>query len=201
MAQNTVQNSSLLYPEDITLYVAEWSTTFTTLAELSSAAWINLGALTEYSRESGITTIQPSAFNAEHKQVITKEAETVSFTLQELNSSVVNILRGGVSQQVSTDMSVVGGSSSDSLTILYNGGADSLNPYMLWEYATYSDGRSIQTYFPYVHYVSGGADSPKSQGTGEYRDMAFTAEARESTTLLYNNRVQYKIELASTAST
>lgn len=201
MAQNSVQNSSQLYPEDIILYVSSYSTAYTSLADLSSASWLNCGALSEYSRESGNESVQPGAFNAEHEQQITKESETINVTLQEFNSSIVNLLRGSVSQQVSTTLDLMGGTSAASLDVLYSGDADVITPCMLWEIATYSDNRTRQTYFPRVFYVSGGSFNPKNQGSGEYGDMGFVLEARESTALTYNSRKQYRIELQSTAST
>jgi len=201
MAQNTIQNSSLLFPEDVIVYVAAYSTEFTTLAELSSANFLNCGALTEYSRESANESVQPGSFNVEHDQVVTKEAETINITLQEFNSSIVNLLRGTMSQQVTTSLDLIGGTSAADLEVLYSGDADTVTACMLWEIATYSDGRTRQAYFPYVFYVSGGSYSAKSQGTGEYGDMGFQLEARESPVLTYNNRKQYRIELLSTAST
>jgi len=199
MAQNTVQNSSFLLPEDVILYVADYSSTYTTLIELSSATWHNLGALTEYSRESANATVQPGAFNVEHNQLLTKEAETINFTMQEFNSSLVAICRGGISAQVSTFLP--GSTSSEAAIVLYSGGNDTLTPFMLYEKAKYADGRSIQTYFPYVHYVSGGSRNPKAQNTGEYSDVPFTVEARESPYLTYNSKKQYRIEIYSTDST
>ena len=109
------------------------------------------------------------------------------------------ILRGGITQQVSTD--IPAGSTNNPATVLYSGGADTITPCMIWEYASYSDGRSKQTYFPKVYYVSGGAASPKSQGTGEYTDEAYTMQARESDELSYSNRRIYKIEIESTTTT
>lgn len=198
MAQNVIQNSSFLLPEDIILYVAALSTE-ASLLEISSATWHNLGALTEYSRESAIATVQPAAFNVEHQQILTKEAETINFTMQEFNSSLVNICRGGVSAQVSTFLP--GSTSSEACIVLYSGGNDTLTPFMLYEKAKYADGRSIQTYFPYCHFVSGGTRNPKAQNTGEYSDTPFTVEARESPTVVYNNKKQYRIEIYSTDST
>lgn len=61
MAQNTVQNSSVLYPEDMIVYVAEHSTDYTTLTELSSATWYNVGALTEFSLESANASVRKAA--------------------------------------------------------------------------------------------------------------------------------------------
>jgi len=153
MAQNTIQNSSVLYPEDVIVYVAEWSTDYTTAAELSSATWLNLGSLTEFTVESANESVQPGSFNVEHDQVLTKEAENITLVLQELNSSLVQILRGGISQQVSTY--VPGGSSSNSAELLYSGGADTITPCMIRSYASYSDGRSRHVYWPKVYYVSG----------------------------------------------
>jgi hypothetical protein len=65
-----------------------------------------------------------------------------------------------------------------------------------------SDGRSRWTFYPNVHYMSGGgAPAPKTQGSGEFQTQAFTLEARESTAVVYNNRKQFRIEVFSTAST
>ena len=202
MAQNSVQNSSVLYPEDMIAYVAVHSTAYTTLSELSSATWYNIGALTEFSIESANASVQPPSINVEHDQVVTKEADTINMTIQEINSSIVAILRGAVSQQVSTDLSIVGGTSAAGAEILYTGGAETLTPMLLWINSRYSDGRTKSIYYPYVHYVSGGGGSnPKAQGTGEYQDISFTLEARESTSLQYNSRNVFRIELESTAST
>jgi len=176
----------------------------TTLTELSSAAWINVGALSEFSVESANASVMPAALNVEHKQIITKEAETINLTLQEQNSSVVSILRGGLSQQVSTTVTIVGSTSSSAAAaeVLYSGDADALTPMMIKVMTTLSDHRSRWVFYPYVHYVSGGgAFNPKTQGSGELQTAAFTLEARESTAVTYNSRKQYKIEVYSTAST
>lgn len=202
MAQNTVQNSSLLFPEDCTVYVSTWSSAYTNLSELSSATYLNIGALAEFSVESANASVQPGALNVEHDQIITKEAETINITLQEFNSSIVNILRGEAAQEVSTTADILGGSSGDTAVAMYSGDADTLQPFIMKVHTTLSDGRTRWTFYPFVHYVSGGAaPNPKAQGTGEFQTQAFTLEARESTALTYNSRKQYRIEVFSTAST
>lgn len=200
MAQNTIQNSSWLYPEDVIVYISTARSTVTSLSLLQSSAvtWINVGALAEYNTESAVTSVTPPSFNVEHRAVISKEAETINMTLQELASSVVNILSGNRYQSVSTSATSVGLSTID---VLYGGGFNgTLEPFILWEYAKYSDGRSRSRFFPATNYVSGGSPQPKAQGTGEYMTIPFTLEARESTTLIYNSRYQYKIEVYSTNS-
>lgn len=206
MSQNTVQNSSLLIPEDCIVYVASYSSTITTLQELSSASWMNLGALAEFSVESANASVQPASLNVEHNQIITKEAETINVTLQEYNSSIVNILRGGSAQQVSTNVTIVGSTVSSSAAaiadVLYSGDADSLSPMMIKVMTSLADGRTRWVFYPKVNYVSGGAaPNPKAQGTGEFQTQAFTLEARESTAVTYNGRKQFRIEVFSTAST
>lgn len=204
MAQNTVQNSSLLFPEDCIVYVSTWSSAYTTLTELSSATWYNLGALAEFSVESANASMQPASLNVEHKQVITKEAETINVTLQEFNSSIVNILRGNAAQEVSTFVAVVGSTdpSSAAAVVMYSGDADTLSAMCMKVMTSLSDNRTRWTFYPYVHYVSGGAaPNPKAQGTGEFQTQAFTLEARESTALTYGGRKQFRIEVFSTAST
>jgi hypothetical protein len=204
LAQNTIQNSSYLFPEDCTVYVAAWSSALTTLQELSSATWINAGALAEFSIESANASVQPAALNVEHAQIVTKEAETINITLQEFNSSVVSILRGGVAQTVSTTVTIVGSTSTSAATadVMYSGGAGSLTPLMVKIHTKLSDGRNRWTFYPYVHYMSGGAaPNPKAQATGEYQTQAFTLEARKSTAVSYNSRKQFRIEVFSTAST
>lgn len=202
MAQNVVQNSSLLIFEDVIAYVAAYSTTYTTLAELSSATWLNCGALSELSFESANATVQPASLNVEHGQIITKEEETINITLQEYNSSIVNYLRGGVSQQVSTNLAAIGSSkTSVSLDVMYSGGADTITPCMLRFKTILSDGRTKQIFYPKVLYVSGGAASnPKGQGSGEYQDQAFSLRAAESTAMAYTSRNVYRIECFSTVS-
>jgi len=202
MAQNTVQNSSLLIFEDVVGYVAAYTTSFTTLSELSSAAWLNIGALAELSFESANATVQPASLNVEHGQIITKEEETINITLQEYNSSIVNYLRGGVSQQVSTNLAAIGSSkTSVSLDVMYSGGADTITPCMLRFRTVLADGRTKQVFYPRCLYVSGGASSnPKAQASGEYQTQAFTLRAAESTSITYNSRPQYRIELFSTVS-
>ena len=202
MAQNTVQNSSLLIFEDVIAYVTDYSTAATTLAELSSATWLNIGALTELSFESANATVQPASINVEHGQLITKEEENINITLQEFNSSIVNLLRGGISQQVSTTLAVFSTSMSGATAdVLYSGDADAITPCSLKFVTTLADGRTKWVFFPKCLYVSGGAASnPKGQGTGEYQDQAFVLRAAESTALTYNSRKQYRIEVFSTAS-
>ncbi len=205
MAQNVVQNSSLLIFEDVIGYVASYTTdTSLTLAELSSAAWLNVGALSELSFESANATVQPASLNVEHGQIITKEEETINLTLQEYNSSIVNLLRGGVSQQVTTSIGVFSTASSNvavAVDVMYSGGADTITPCMLKFKTTLSDGRTKQIFYPKVLYVSGGAASnPKGQGTGEYQDQAFSLRAAESTAILLNSRSVYRIECFSTVS-
>jgi hypothetical protein len=204
MAQNTVQNSSFLIPEDCIVYIAPFSSSITTLVELSSAAWINVGAIAEFSLESANTAAVPASLNVEHETIITKEAEAINITLQEYNSSVVNLLRGSASQLVSTTVTIVGSTSSSaaSASVLYSGGADTLSKFMMKVTTKLSDGRSRWIFYPNVNYMSGGgAPNPKAQGSGEFQTQAFTLEARESTAVKYNNRMQYRIEVFSTAST
>jgi hypothetical protein len=202
LAQNVVQNSSLLIFEDVIAYVAAYSTTYTNLAELSSASWLNCGALAELSFESANATVQPASLNVEHGQIITKEEETINITLQEYNSSIVNYLRGGVSQQVTTNLGALGSSKTTiSLDVMYSGDADTITPCMLKFKTTLSDGRTKQIFYPKVLYVSGGAASnPKAQGSGEYQTQAFSLRAAESTALVYTNRKSYRIECFSTVS-
>lgn len=198
MAQNTIQNSSWLYPEDVVVYMSTVSSSITTLTGLQSTGpvWYNLGALAEYNTESAVTSVTPASFNVEHRSVISKEAETINLTLQELNSSIVNVLSGNRYQMVSTSATSIGLAGMD---IVYGGGFNgTLQPFVLWEYAKYSDGRSRSRFFPSVNYVSGGSPQPKAQGTGEYMTIPFTLEARESTLVVYNSRYQYKIEVYST---
>lgn len=202
MAQNTIQNSSWLYPEDVIVYIAQAvsSTLVNSLSGLQSTnvTWLNVGALAEYNTESAVTSVTPPAFNVEHRSVISKEAETINITLQELNSSIVNIMSGQRYQLVSTSSTNIGLSSID---VVYGGGySGTLIPFYVWEYAKYSDGRSRSRFFPSVNYVSGGSPQPKAQGTGEYMTMPFVLEARESTAVIYNSRYQYKIEVYSTSS-
>ena len=202
MAQNTIQNSSWLYPEDVIVYIstAKASSVVNDLADLYSTnvTWINVGALSEYNTESAVTSVTPPSFNVEHRSVISKEAETINVTLQELNSSIVNVMSGGRYQLLSTSATTIGLAAMD---VVYAGGFNgTLEPFYLWEYAKYSDGRSRSRYFPSVNYVSGGSPQPKAQGTGEYMTMPFTLEARESTSVIYNSRFQYKIEVYSTNS-
>lgn len=204
MAQNTVQNSSLLIFEDVIGYVSAYTSSVTTLGEMSSATWLNMGALAELSFESANATVQPASLNVEHGQIITKEEENINITLQEYNSSIVNYLRGGVSQQVSTNMSVLSTSSSNAtvaLDVMYSGDAGVITPCMLRFKTTLSDGRTKQVFYPRVLYVSGGAASnPKAQASGEYQTQSFSLRAAESTALIYNSRKQYRIELFSTVS-
>lgn len=204
MSQNTVQNSSFLIPEDCVVYVAEFSSNITTLAELSSATWLNVGAIAEFGLESANASVVPPALNVEHDTVITKEADTINITLQEYNSSIVNILRGGASQLVSTTVTIVGSTSTSAAlaSVLYSGGADTLTKFMMKVTTKLADNRSRWTFYPNVNYMSGGgAPSPKTQGSGEFQTQAFTLEARESTAVIYNNRRQFRIEVFSTAST
>lgn len=203
MAQNTIQNSSVLYPEDMILYVSTMSTLATASSELSTGfTWQNAGSLSEFSLESANASAQPASLNVEHDQIITKEAETINVVLQEINQTIMNILRGETGQVQSTLLDIVGGTSSAALEILYTGGADRLEPYALWVYQKYADGRSKSVYYPFCHYVSGGAGAnPKAQGSGEFQDVPFTIEARESTSFVYNTRNIFRIEMESTAST
>jgi len=202
VAQNVVQNSSQLIFEDMIAYVVEYSTANTTLSELSSASWLNIGALAEVSFESANATIQPASINVEHGQLITKEEENINISLQEYNSSVVNLMRGQVSQQVSTIVDVVGSTSTAVAEVLYSGGADVITPCSLKFMTSLTDGRTKWIFYPKCLYVSGfAASNPKGQGTGEYQDQAGVLRAAESTALTYNSRNQYRIEVFSTAST
>ncbi len=169
---------------------------------MSSATWTNMGALSELSFESANATVQPASLNVEHGQIITKEEETINITLQEYNSNIVNYLRGGISQQVTTNLAAVGSSkTSVALDLMYSGGADTITPCMLRFKTVLSDGRTKQIWYPKVLYVSGGAASnPKGQGTGEYQDQAFSMRASESTAMTYGSRNQYRIETFSTVS-
>lgn len=203
MAQNSVQNSSYLYQEDMTLYVSTWTSAVTASSMLSSGfTWQNAGALTEFSLESANASAIPGSLNVEHESVITKEAETINLTLQEINQTIMNVLRGEASQSLSTDLGLMGGTSAATLSILYSGGADVLSKFALWVYWTNSEGRSKSIFYPACNYISGGAGAnPKAQGSGEFQDVPFTVEARESTAFLYNNRQVFRIEMESTSST
>ncbi len=282
--QNTVQSTNALFPEDAIMYIANYSTSMTndSLVSLTGATWTNLGALTEMSAESKIETKQPASVNVEHEQVISKMAETINVTIQELNMTNYNKLMGQTAQSVSVAGSttsaietyaagsvstaaekfyrfdnqnwtstsatipitpsniVISGSSTyvigvsyevlqdedsywgwkiestgaftstsaltisygftpKSQSILYHGGADTLQPCMLKIYSIYADGRTITTYYPRVEYVSGGSINHKAGGSGEFKDMKFGLEAREHQSYTYNSRKQYKIEVQTTA--
>lgn len=83
--------------------------------------------------------------------------------------------------------------------ILYHGGADELTPIMMKVYSIYSDGRTITTYYPRVEYQSGGAVADKGANSGEFKDMAFSLQAREHEFYTYSGRKQYKVEVQTTA--
>lgn len=203
MSQETIQNTSYLYPEDAYCSIATWTSSITTSTMLSTATtWYRVGALAELSVEAANASVQPASMNVEHSQVVTKEAETINITIQEQNPTILNILRGASAQSVSTTLDVLSSTSTAVCTILYSGDNNTLTPMMIWITSRYSDGRSKSSIYPYVHYVSGGGSgNPKAQGTGEYQDIKFTLEARESTCFLFNNRKQFRIEVWSTAST
>lgn len=276
--QNTVQSTSKLYLADEIVYIADYSTSMTndSLNSLTGASWVNLGALTEFSREANIEAVTPPSQNVEHETVINRMAETINLTIQELLQSNYNKLLGGSGQAqtvagsstntsvtyaagvVSTAVEkfykfpqqnysstgvavpgsvVISGSSTyvagvsyeviqdsngdfgffitstgahtstsalvvaityapKAQEILWHGGADSLTPFMLKVYSVYSDGRAITAYYPYVNYVSGGAVTDKN--IGEFKDIAFTVEAKEHPTFLYNSRKQFRIDIQST---
>ena len=282
MAQNVVQSSDALYIEDQIAYYATYSTSLTddSLAGISGASWTNLGALSEFSRESAIETQQPPSQNVEHEQIISKMAENINITLQELNMTNYNVIMGSPAQAVtvagttsSTSESyaaavistsaeklylftqqnwttavapitpssiIISGSSTyvldqdyeilqgpnnywgfvmfstgaftstDTIALTYaftpksqsqlwHGGADELTPFMVKVYSIYADSRTVTTYYPRVEYVSGGSINDKAQGSGEYKDMGFTLQAREHPDYTYNSRKQFKIEVQTTA--
>jgi hypothetical protein len=281
MAQTSVQSSDALYFEDLIFSIASYSTTLTddSLSDVSGASWTNVGAVTEFSREGAIETSQPPAMNVEHEQQITKSAENLNVTIQELNMTNYNILNGSQAQAVTvsgtstsasdtyaaavlsankfvkfkeqswsstsatipivpTDI-IVGGSSTyttpgdyetlqdsnnfwglmftstgafsstQSFTIAYDlvpkaqtqlwyGGADELTPFMVKVDAVMSDGRQITSYYPRVEYVSGGAVADKGNASGEFKDMAFSLQAREHPDYTYTSRKQFRIDVQST---
>jgi hypothetical protein len=284
MAQNTIQSTGVLYPEDEIVYIADYSTSMVndSLASLTGASWTNIGALTEFSRESAIETTQPPSVNVEHEQQVSKMAENINLTIQELNMTNYNKLMGSLAQAQTvagsstagsdshaagiystatdqfvkfknqswsstsaslpispTSIVVIGTStyvltqdynigrdangdygiflqstgaysSTQALTInydyvkkaqsiLWHGGADKITPCMLKVYSLYADGRTITAYYPRVEYVSGGAITDKSNGSGEYKDMKFSLQAREHEYFTYNSKKQYKIEIQTTA--
>ena len=98
--QNTVQSTGVLYPEDEIVYIAAYSTSMTndSLTSLTGAAWTNLGALSDFSRDSKVESAQPPSQNVDHDQIITSQAETINLTIQELNQANYNQLLGGVAQ-------------------------------------------------------------------------------------------------------
>lgn len=81
---------------------------------------------------------------------------------------------------------------------LWYGGADELTPFMMWISAVMADSRQLDTYYPEVHYVSGGAITDSAQASGAFKNVSFTLNAREHTSFTYNNRRIYKIEQSST---
>jgi hypothetical protein len=275
MAQNEVQSSNALFWEDMVVYIADYSTSLVndSKASLTGASWTNLGAVTEFSRESAIETAQPPSMNVEHQQQVTKMAENINVTLQELTFENYNKLIGAAAQSVTvtgssteasdtsagtelnffykfaqqswsstsstipiapTDIIIsgagayttpeqyeiiqdanfqwgimftsTGGASTDAGhtaaydffpragTDLYHGGADELTPFMICVYALMADGRTLTSYYPRVEFVSGGAISDKAQGSGEYKDIPFTLQAREHESYTYGSRKQYKLD-------
>ena len=282
MAKNTVQSTNALYPEDEIVYIAPYSTSMTddSLTSLTGASWTNIGAVTAFSREAAVETQQPPAQNVEHEQQISKNAENISVTIQELNMTNYNKLMGNTAQSLavagtstsasdtyaaaalnsvkfekfknqsytSTSASipvtptsiVVAGSSTyatpadyeviqnensefgllftstgsfsstqsftiaydftpKAQSILFHGGADELTPFMLKTYSLFADGRTLTSYYPRVEYQSGGAIADKDNASGEYKDMAFSLQAREHESYMYNSRKQFKVEVQTTA--
>jgi hypothetical protein len=285
MAQNTIQDKNDLYLEDVIIYIADFSTSLTndSLTDVTGASWTNLGAVMEFSREAAVESVEPESFNVEHDQFITKEAENINITLQEINLTVINQLKGGISQaqsvsgttnstnfviaaaavtlgeptklpqqdftgNVSVPQSIdeslfsifLDGSTGAALStaayrvvalndgqgnygvipfttawdvaiassvnydfvplassLLWSGDAETTTPFMLWVYAQMSDGRVIETFYPEVHYVSGGQVSDKQRNSGSFKDVPFGLQAREHDSFLYNSRKQYKIDRIS----
>jgi hypothetical protein len=101
--QNTVQSTSKLYLADEIVYIASYSTGMAndSYASLTGASWTNLGALSEFSREPKIDASTPPSQNVEHETVITRMAETINLTVQELTQANYNKLMGGSAQAVS----------------------------------------------------------------------------------------------------
>jgi hypothetical protein len=289
MAQNVVQNKDELYLEDAIVYIASYSTSLTNdaITDITGASWTNIGSIGELTREAQIETVQPESFNVEHDQIITKESENITFTVQEINQTNINTLMGASGQAVatsstetstnfviaantlsvfepykypaqdfagnattpqalaSTDFTIyVDGSTAAAVpssaytivqlndgqgnygisflstessnvdltqasSISYNytpransqlwyGGADELTPYMIWISASMADGRQLDTYYPEVHYVSGGAITDSAQASGAFKNISFTVNARQHESFTYNNRRIYKIEQSST---
>lgn len=104
MAQTVVQNKDELYLEDAIVYIADYSTSLTNDVDTDvvGATWTNIGAIGELTREAQIESSQPEAFNVEHDQVITKESENLTFTVQEINQTNINKLMGAMGQAVTT---------------------------------------------------------------------------------------------------
>lgn len=102
--QNTVQSTSKLYLADEIVYISTYSTSMTndSLASLTGAAWTNLGALSEFSREAKIEAVTPASQNVLHETVINTMGETINLTLQELTQANYNKLMGGAGQAVAT---------------------------------------------------------------------------------------------------
>jgi hypothetical protein len=82
--------------------------------------------------------------------------------------------------------------------VLWFGGADETTPFMLWVYSIQADGRTLETFYPEVYYVSGGTVTDAAQGTGTYKNVPFGLQAREHKSFTYNGRRQMKIERKST---
>ncbi len=279
--QNTVQDADKLYSEDEIVYIAAYSTSMTSdsLASLTGASWTNLGSLAEFSRESKIETQQPPSQNVQHTQIISKMAETINLTIQELSPTNYNKLLGATAQSqivagsstsasetyaaaaksadqfiafanqswsttsatipiiptgivisgsstyvLQQDYDIIqdsnknygiiffstgGFSSTQAITnaysfvpkasnILWHGGADEITPVMLKVYTIQADNRTITTYYPRAEYVSGGSLNDKAGGSGEYKDIKFTLEAKEHQSFTYNGKKQFKIEVQTT---
>jgi hypothetical protein len=109
--KNTVQSTSKLYLADEIVYIGSYSTAMTndSYASLTGAAWTNLGALSDFSREPKIDAAVPPSQNVEHETVITRMAETINLTVQELTQANYNKLMGGSAQAVN----VTGSSTSN----------------------------------------------------------------------------------------
>jgi hypothetical protein len=292
MAQNIVQSTNNIFIEDEIWYIANYSTSMTnnSLNSLTGATWNNIGSLADFSVEPKIDTIQPPSVNVEHDQYVSRMAETINVTLQELNMTIYNQIMGSMGQSqaiTGSSTSVIdtyttnaypstsierftaftqqnwgssGGATSTSATIpivptgivisgsstfvndvdylimqddsynwgfviqstghitstggasltisysfvpkaqdiIWDGGADTITPFMLKRYSITADNRTLTIYYPRVTYISGGGITPKKAGTGEIKDIKFVLEAREHPSFTYNSRKQYRITVKTT---
>ena len=71
---------------------------------------------------------------------------------------------------------------------VWEGGADSIDPFMLRFSSVQGDGRTIEVYFPRCEYSSGGQITDKDKNSEEYKEMPFNFVAKEHESYTQNGR-------------